>query len=210
MSKTLDELYAQFRPLIRNISRVRSRDTGIDAADLESAMNEALWKAFMSYDPTRGASIEARIDRKVRDAAVDVIRGKNGGYARRVYAVLDAPKNDDEDAPKSEPTNGITAEHEALYSKEKKEADQRQLIDFLCDPTQVDYDTTLIVSSFREVNADGSLRYDSVGALAKALGLHPEIVRRRLHRLSRRYDASRYDITSLLPEGLRIRREFIA
>lgn len=192
MNKTFDELYAQYRTLIRSVSHSRSRSTGIDAADFESAMTEALWEAYKTYDPTRGTPIEARIDRKIRDAAVDVIRGRNGGYARRVYAVLDAPKNDEEDSPKSEPTNGRTAEDDAIYSEAKKRADQRQLIDSLCDPTQVDYDTVRAVSSFREVNADGSLRYDSVTALAKALGMHHEVVKRKFRRLASRYDANRY------------------
>lgn len=67
----------------------------------------------------------------------------------------------------------------------KKEADQRQLIDFLVkDLPQVDHDTTLIVSQFPQ--------YKSITALAKALGLHHEIVKRKLRKLSTRYDANRF------------------
>lgn len=79
-----------------------------------------------------------------------------------------------------------TAEEKALSTMfRKKEADQRQLIDFLAnDPSQVDHDTTLIVSQFE--------KYDSITALAKALGMHHESVKRKLRKLSRRYDANRF------------------
>lgn len=67
----------------------------------------------------------------------------------------------------------------------KKEADQRQLIDFLVnDPDKVDPVTTLIVTEFP--------KYQSIAALAKALGLHHEVVKRKLTALSRRYDANRF------------------
>lgn len=66
-----------------------------------------------------------------------------------------------------------------------KEADQRQLIDFLVsDPTKVDSVTTQIVTKFSEHN--------SIAALAKALGLHHEFVKRKLTALARHYDANRF------------------
>lgn len=84
-----------------------------------------------------------------------------------------------------------TVEQIIEFKQRKKEADQRQLIDFLTDPDQVDHDTTLIVSQFSQ--------YDSITALAKALGMHHEFVKRKLRKLARRYDANRFgDISEYL------------
>ncbi|WP_196300138.1 hypothetical protein [Paenibacillus polymyxa] len=87
----------------------------------------------------------------------------------------------------------------------KKEDDQSQLIAYLSDPTQVDSDTTAIVSTFLQDE------YESVRALAKALGLHPEAVNRKLRKLGHRYDANRFgNISDYLPEGLRVNRKYIS
>ncbi|NHN31181.1 hypothetical protein [Paenibacillus agricola] len=73
--------------------------------------------------------------------------------------------------------------NDRMYTK--KEADQRQLIDFLVnDPSQVDSVTTLIVTNFP--------KYKSVTALAKALGLNHTTVYRKLRSLASRYDANRF------------------
>lgn len=101
---------------------------------------------------------------------------------------LDETEADDsgEYSPKYKMPEESSAEEIAIRELcEKKEGDQRQLITFLvADPTQVDRETNLIVSQFSQ--------YDSVTALAKALGMHHEIVKRKLRKLSRRYDANRF------------------
>ncbi|KAF6658913.1 hypothetical protein ACT3XG_14920 [Paenibacillus polymyxa] len=87
----------------------------------------------------------------------------------------------------------------------KKEDDQSKLIAYLSDPTQVDSDTTAIVSTFLQDE------YESVRALAKALGLHPEAVSRKLRKLAHRFDANRFgNISDYLPEGLRVNRKYIS
>lgn len=75
----------------------------------------------------------------------------------------------------------------------KREADHRQVIDSLVsDPAKVDTVTTLIVTEFLRYDNNGALQYPSIAALAKALGLNHEVVRRKLVRLSRHYDANRF------------------
>ena len=92
---------------------------------------------------------------------------------------------DDSDTAISDEISEVGAEEEFFFRQRKKESDQRQLIDFLVnDPSKVDHDTTLIVSQFPQ--------HSSITALAKALGLHHEYVKRKLRRLSRGYDANRF------------------
>lgn len=89
-------------------------------------------------------------------------------------------------SPKYKMPEEISAEDAAIKElSAKKEDDQRQLIDFLVkDPTQVDRETSLIVSQFSQ--------YSSITALAKALGMHHEFVKRKLRKLSRSYDVNRF------------------
>ncbi|WP_434750200.1 hypothetical protein [Paenibacillus amylolyticus] len=105
--------------------------------------------------------------------------------------ILGTESTGDEDAPTSEVRDEYNLEEEVLSQLRKKEDDQRQLIVSLTDPTQVDHDTTLIVSQFPQ--------HDSITALAKALGMHHEFVKRKLRKLSRGYDANRFgDINEYL------------
>ncbi|MGG1641822.1 hypothetical protein ACIFQM_11110 [Paenibacillus sp. NRS-1782] len=107
----------------------------------------------------------------------------------------------DESAPILKIRDEIQTEVEVL----KKEDDQHQLIAYLSDPSQVDSDTTAIVSIFLQEE------FESVRALAKALGLHPEAVSRKLRKLGHRYDANRFgNISDYLPEGLRVNRKYIS
>lgn len=89
-------------------------------------------------------------------------------------------------------TDGVSAEDVVIDTlTQKKDAQKRQLLSSLCDPAKVDHDTTLIVSQFPQ--------HDSITALAKALGVHHEFVKRKLRKVSRRYDANRFgDINEYL------------
>lgn len=118
---------------------------------------------------------------------------------RRCELGLD--KSFDESTPMLEIRDSIETDGEVL----KKEDDQSKLIAYLSDPTQVDSDTTAIVSTFLQDE------YESVRALAKALGLHPEAVSRKLRKLAHRFDANRFgNISDYLPEGLRVNRKYIS
>nr|WP_231503968.1 sigma-70 family RNA polymerase sigma factor [Bacillus sp. UNC437CL72CviS29] len=70
----------------------------------------------------------------------------------------------------------------------KKEADQRELIDFLADPEQVnDETTTAIVETF--ITNDGPTTPTAIG---KKLGLHHSTVIRKLERLAKRFDERQF------------------
>ncbi|KAA8750186.1 sigma-70 family RNA polymerase sigma factor [Paenibacillus sp. UASWS1643] len=90
-------------------------------------------------------------------------------------------------------TDGVSAEEIAIDNlTQKKDAQKRQLLSSLCDPAKVDNDTTLIVSNGLQRKSGGAPEHKSINALAKALGMHPEFVKRKLRKLSRGYDANRF------------------
>lgn len=83
-------------------------------------------------------------------------------------------------------TDDVSAEEEAIRNlTQKKDAQKRQLLSSLIDPAKVtDRETMAIVSQFPQ--------YSSITALGKALGIHHEIVKRKLRKLSRGYDGNRF------------------
>ncbi|MGQ0416339.1 sigma-70 family RNA polymerase sigma factor, partial [Bacillus sp. HC-TM] len=71
----------------------------------------------------------------------------------------------------------------------KKEADQRELIDFLADPEQVnDETTTAIVESF----LSSENKTPTPTAIGKMLGLHHSTVIRKIERLAKRFDERQF------------------
>lgn len=83
-------------------------------------------------------------------------------------------------------TDGVSAEDMAIDNlTQKKDAQKRQLLSSLIDPAKVvDHDTRLIVSQFSQ--------HKSINTLGKALGIHHEVVKRKLRKLSRGYDGNRF------------------
>ncbi|PFZ19524.1 AsnC family protein [Bacillus wiedmannii] len=106
---------------------------------------------------------------------------------RRKYELYDGPNSDEEEN---------TAMFEAIADEfdleehviKKKEADQRELIDFLTDPAKVsDETTTAIVESF--ITNDGPTTPTAIG---KKLGLHHSTVIRKIERLAKRFDERQF------------------
>lgn len=106
---------------------------------------------------------------------------------RRKYELYDGPNSDDEENTAMFETIADEFDLEEHVTK-KKEADQRELIDFLTDPGQVsDETTTAIVESF--ITNDGPTTPTAIG---KKLGLHHSTVIRKIERLAKRFDERQF------------------
>lgn len=184
-----DDNFKEFIPLIRSISSMKSRSTGIPKEDFESELCEALWVATQTYDETKGCSITTWVSKLLKQAAIRVIKSKHGTYYRRVWAVIDDLGSEDEDDPKKprELSDGSTAEDEFFRRRNKKKIDQRQLIDFLVQSGPSDPSTIALVEAFLLAPSDAT---DT--SIAKSIGIHHETAKRKLRKLSRRYDANRF------------------
>ncbi len=181
--QSFDELFESSKRDILSISIRYHKVSGIPIAEFISQLNEELWLAYRDFNANKGAVLRTWLYGCLKKRAVDVLRFKEGNYHRRRGFLDSTASTDETDAPKFEVVANETVEDEVLKIKE---ADQRQLIDFLVnnDPSQVDPETRLIVSEFSQ--------YPSITALAKALGLHHEVVKRKLRKLARNYDSSRF------------------
>ncbi|MGF9711679.1 hypothetical protein [Paenibacillus naphthalenovorans] len=187
-AETFREIYLLISNEWKSWVRRDVRRTLSDAHRVLEIYHEALLKAIEIYNKEKGNFI------KLLQRCVTYLRSReqrdNLVRMRREEISLTV-RTSDEDAPTSEVASEYNLED---HIHKKKEADQRQLIDFLLDRAN-DPVTTLIVTKFRE-DEFGKM---SITALAKALGLHHEVVKRKLRALSRHYDANRFgDIADYL------------
>jgi hypothetical protein len=164
---------------IRGINEGKVR--GIANCD-ESDATELFDEAFMKL--TLGPEVpdfERALNVRLKRRRIDLLRRMQTRAIIESYdEILDLAVEEGTAIPDS-----FQSSHNLEREVLMKEADHRQVIDsFVNDPTQVDTVTTLIVTEFSE--------HQSITALAKALGLHHEVVKRKLRKLSRRYDANRF------------------
>ena len=105
---------------------------------------------------------------------------------RRKYELYDGPDSGEEENTAMFET--LKDEFDLEEHVIKKEADQRELIDFLTDPDKVnDETTTAIVESF--ISNDGPTTPTAIG---KKLGLHHSTVIRKIERLAKRFDERQF------------------
>lgn len=164
-------------------AEVTARTQGVDKDDLLEVYDDTLWKVIVKYDLSQGNfanllnnSISRNVKRLMRDT---------GRFKRRYQLTVDKPS--DEDAATFE----IAADYDLEREVIKKRTDHRQVIDSLTRNS--DAITTAIVNAYLY---DDDTRPTAIG---RKLGIHHEVVKRKLSRLSRNYDATRFgDISDYL------------
>ncbi|MFD2704687.1 hypothetical protein [Salibacterium lacus] len=148
-------------------------------------MGEYLVKSLKDFDEGKEKSIESWVYYKLRRGCLNVLDGKEGTYYERVKP---HPNNsNDEEEEENAPLENMVSTNESpeeMFFK-KDEADQLQLIDFLCDPAKVDDPlTTAIVREFPN--------YDSYRSLGKALGIDHKTVKAKLRKLAGNFDSYKF------------------
>jgi hypothetical protein len=177
---SFSELYHEAKHIFDKVNRGRLVRSGWgDESDADGVFNAVILK--LSREPDVLDFTKA-MSTALKNATINFIKSAKS-YRKRNALTIDIT-NHDEDAPTSDVVDNYNLEEDVLSQLRKKEDDQRQLIVSLIDPAKVDNDTTLIVSQFPQ--------HDSITALAKALGMHHEFVKRKLRKLSRGYDANRF------------------
>lgn len=196
MEHSFEDVYQQYRKKIDIASRKYSRMSGVPVPEFVSHLSESLWDSYLRYEQERGCSLDTWILKRLRQKAIDLMRWGEGNYYNRVFATLDGPplsNSDSEDAPTSSVEMLVDEDYDVAYEViKKKEADKRQLVDFLLESTTIHKDNhstmTVIIEEYRKDDS----RDKSDNAIAKSLGMHHETVKRKLESLAKRYDANRF------------------
>jgi len=173
---TFDEIYEATRQH-QEVNRKRIVRYGGDADDALMIFHNVILEMVKPDKPP--ANFDYALSCRLKSRSIDFLRKRTKTLSREVS--LESLGQEDEDGtliPYDIPDERTEVQ--------RKEADQLELTDFLVkqDPGKVDTTTTLIVEVFP--------KFTSITALAKALGLHHEVVKRKLIRLSRNYDANRF------------------
>jgi len=151
-----------------------------DEADALQLFDDVILKLV---DASNVTDFERALNVRLRRRRIDLLRKTKVRRMRQRSLDEMVDVKDDEGAATPEILRSDYNLEEEVFLK--KEADHRQVIDFLkTDLGSVDPVTTRIVTEFPQ--------YPSITALSKALGLHHEDIKRRLRRLSRRYDSNRF------------------
>lgn len=170
---------------LRDANRRGMKRMGYDANDADTVFNDTFDRVIRREVTD---SFERLLSRSLKNARIDFDRREKRRRKREVS--WNTPTSAMPDAPTLEMTMVSDDDTEAEAVAKKKEAEQRQLLDFLLEST-TDSLTKKIVRMLPE--------YDSANALAKALGVHHSVVSRKMKSLARFYDANRFgDISDYL------------
>lgn len=179
---TIEEQFNKTKPTIALYAKRFSKATNIPVEEYESAMWEEFGKKAERYDGR--VSFSAYIKPILNQCSQRVAsRREKKFYSNVVHA---EGISDEDGNPSFEFESEINVEIEAIESLEptKKCEDKRQLIHALLE--SADEITTAIVNRMLE-NPDASRN-----SIAAELGIHHEIVTRRLKRLAKHYDQARF------------------
>lgn len=175
------ELYAEATAAFRKVNRsqvVGSRKG--DENDADEIFDSVVLTLSREVDVRDfGRALSARL----KNARLTFFRNESR-RRKRYELTLDSGTPD---APTFDPAAELTTEDIVLQRNKKKEADQRQLIDFLVRSVKTDATTTSIVEAYRFAPLSAKPT-----EIAKSLGIHHETAKRKLHGLARRYDANRF------------------
>jgi DNA-directed RNA polymerase specialized sigma24 family protein len=181
------DLYRELLPEYRR----RWNRKGDDPHEGEESYHAALWEIARGWKEEHGDFVRA-LNIRYKQRGIDRLR-KRLRKEDNEYSLDEMSEDSEDKAPTL-----IEDEGANVYDiVEKKMIDHglQSVIDHLLHPAKSDYATTRIVAALKVPQ----LEFESANALAKATGIHHEIVKRRLSALSRQYDANRFgDISDYL------------
>lgn len=204
--KCFEDVFKNYIKLIRYMSSEKSKESGIPKEEFESFLCEALWNAFITFDPTKGCSLNTWITRILKQAALKLLtKSKERTYRRKVVLTLDKDQQDDGEVIVKEVVDDRTPDYYLAHKEcKKKEADQLWLIDSLLESTQIHSDPkmTAIIK--------GLPGYKSTNDAATSNGLTYNQVDRPLRRMARNYRREIHgDIVDYFPDEVEVKREFL-
>lgn len=177
-----EEVFKKYYWIIETKARKFSITTGEDEDELISFMQYQFWEEFKRFEKGE-SSFKSFIDIRLNQRLIDFTRNKPREFNRDVKTFGELVEKDEEGNEQELEfiDESINVEAEALEEIKTVE-DKRQLIhDLIKDSDSL---TTAIVKEFLK---DTKISRTAIG---EKLGIHHEVVRRRLDKLARKY----YDI----------------
>jgi hypothetical protein len=177
-----ETLYETAQPYYkRHRSRVRGL-TGFDDADALTIFDDAMLK--LCYSTKIHNCFERALNSRLNSRRKNLLRDNEAKpYADSIDEILDSAADEGTAIPKA-----LRSEYDLeQVVLRKTEADHRQVIDSLIWASKPDATTTAIVEAMLVAPASASRN-----EIARSLGIHHEVVNRKLRALSRNYDVNRF------------------
>lgn len=187
-NQVFSEIYAETKKA-RDINRSIITQQGYgDESDALALFDNVIWKMV---GDGRITDFERTLNARLRKRRIDALRSTTRKRARQCSLDEMVEAMEEGAATPKVLKSGYDLETEVFRTKE---ADHLQVIDSLVRNGKTDTTTTAIVDAM--LNTLGGVSRNEV---AKKLGIHHEVIKRKLTALSRRYDESRFgDIRELL------------
>lgn len=174
-------LYEKTRTL-RNINRsIVVTYRGFDESDAMELFDDVML-SLINGDVV--PDFEQALNVRLKRRRIDLLRKtKRRLYEKSLNEIVDAAEDEGAATP-----GILRSEFDTEYEVfRKKEADHRQVIDSLIQDGNPDATTTAIVEAM--LHAPPSATRNEI---AKSIGIHHEVVKRKLTALSRKYDVNRF------------------
>lgn len=186
--------FNKFYPILEEIAKRYARTTSVPYEEYESSLSEEFYLKYNDFDPKKRNNFNAFMRVVLTQRASRVANRAEGSFYDRI-TYLETPSNDidsDEDDNDFEIASEWDLEEHVISNLEKKtDEDKLQLINALIRKT--DSTTKLIVDEYLRSE------YARPTAIGKSLGIHHQTVIRKISRLSRNFDESKFgDIDAYL------------
>lgn len=170
-----------------------------DTNDADSVFNDVFVKVTRKEVVL---DLGAMLRTSLRNARVNFMESEKR-RGDRVSKYLD---DDDEGQTQTpEQMRSRSAEHDVFYSEKEKEANQRQLVDFILESAKIHLDPMMIAVIERIKLGE------TPNAIATSFGVKRNVIDRMIRKLARWHNPEVHGtITDYMPEGPRLKREFIS
>jgi DNA-directed RNA polymerase specialized sigma subunit len=180
------DLFIVMEPIIKNITYEFTSFRALPFDELFSHLSLYFWKETQIFETNRNSDFKSYITFKLKRRALDFLRGKEGTFYKRILPLNINEDSSEEDAATFEIADTFNLEEALINSEEvKTDVDKRQLIDELVEKRK-DSLTTAIV---REYLSPEQLTPTAIG---NKLGVHHEVVKRRIKSLSKNFDEKQF------------------
>lgn len=181
-----EKVYKTYKWLIEVNATKFSKTSGEDVDDLKSLLNTEMWLIYQNYDKDKGP-LETFLNISLQGKLINYIKGKNNEFNRETtpFSYYEEEGEDGSEVSFEVESDYVLINHVLERNGElKTDEDKRQLIFALT--SKADPMTTAIVKEFL---ADVNIKPTAIG---RKLGIHHQVVRRKLDSLARNYSERKH------------------
>ena len=180
-----EKQFNSFYPTLKNIARRYSRATDIPYAEYESSLCEEFYLKYAAFDPEKNPSFEGYMRVRLTQRATRLAGRKERRFYDNAYFYEGQAVDEEIEDPEYELADEFDLEEHVITQEElKTDEDKLQLINALTKETD-DATKAIVQEYLRGEHARPT-------AIGRAVGIHHQVVRRKLNSIARNFTESKY------------------